>query len=182
MSDRPNLSNGDGDPLGALQRAWGSLEVPDPTPDVSDPATEAALDWMRAAWKEFEPPTVALPWTLRWRQPIQHVRRYLPLAAAASLVFIAGWQQFGTSPASSPGRLPLEVAEANLPDVITPTEPLGTTPEPTPTSDEVVTAQPTERVSVMDGKNHVIEHGSVRLMFLTPIDGPGLGLDNTTEK
>lgn len=74
------------DPLDELRAAWGSLEAPDATPEVSDPETEAVVESLRAAWLALEPPAVQVPARLRFRVLREQVPVFTRLAAAALLL------------------------------------------------------------------------------------------------
>jgi len=100
------------DPLDALGAAWRSLAPPDPAAalDAPDPATRAAIDWMRAAWQAGAPaaPT-AIPWRLRLRLARPSVRPLLPwIAAAAATLLVA--LLLRPAPSPPPGAEPVELA------------------------------------------------------------------------
>lgn len=141
------------DPLDALRGAWSSLEAPDPTPEVGDAQTEAAVGWLREAWQAVEAPAPVLPRELR-RSPwqLRLVRARPVLAAAAVLVlcavFLRGPRELALTP-----RVTEEMAQ--VPDE--PASPATLAPRR-----EVVEGAPEDGL--------VLEHGSVRLVLLDPIE------------
>lgn len=141
------------DPLEALRKAWNSVEAPDPTPEQGDSQTEAAVAWMRDAWEALEAPEPVLPQELR-RSPwkLRLVRSRPLLAAAAVLILCA---IFLRGPLELAVRRPLgeEVARGS--------------------ADPVRTVPSNFRPSVVENAPEdglVLEHGSVRLVLLDPIE------------
>ncbi|MEZ5980573.1 MAG: hypothetical protein R3F34_20510 [Planctomycetota bacterium] len=69
------------DPVEALRALWSRLESPEP--DAANADDEPAVEWMRRAWREIEPPPALVPWALRRRRV---VRTVAAIAAAAALL------------------------------------------------------------------------------------------------
>ena len=131
------------DPLEVFKDAWRDLEAPEATPEEGDAETEAAVEWMRQAWRTFEPPPAVVPFRLR----VQSLRRRGPelgrLVAAAAILVVA----------SVLGRVFLKSGsgggEASL------------DPPPVELASRQVIEAPEEDALVM-------QHGSVRLVMLVP--------------
>lgn len=129
------------DSLGAFKSAWRELEAPDATPDQGDAETEAAVEWMRQAWKTLEPPPAVVPFHLR----VRLLRGRLPVlgrfAAAAAILALC----------TLLGRVLLTGGLEN--GAVSPDD-------PEITSRLVIEAPEADAL--------VMEHGSVRLVMLVP--------------
>lgn len=157
-----------------LKLAWQELNVPDPTPERGDAKTEATTAWMRSVWNEIEAPEVAVPARLRFRSVVRRHEAFFPLAAAAVLLLV-----FGASFALEWERGPREglhvaVSEAPLEEGATTgvAEIAQASPaqvaESSPSSTSPAEA-PTEATEPIEEDAFILEHGSVRLLLLTPI-------------
>jgi hypothetical protein len=153
------------DPLDELRRAWSALEGPDATPEGGDAQTETAVAWLRAAWGALVAPEPSVPARLRrgpWRRRLLRAR---PLLAAAGVLLLWALFQRGPQEAEPAAEL-VELAAA-----------------------PAVTAPPaSQRRVVVDAPEDglVLEHGSVRLVLLDPIEehitlDPELGFEPTQE-
>jgi hypothetical protein len=133
--------------LDELRAAWRTLAPDDPSAriDAPDAATQAALEWMRAAWNATAadaPPDAAPirpPWRARWTVARRRALPLLPWLAAAGLLF-AVLREF-TPPHAGPTIVHV--------------------PDPISVSDVVP-------LTAVDAHRMEMRHGPVRLILVMP--------------
>ena len=79
------------EPFDSLREGWRALVAPDPTPQVPDEMTRAAVAWMRDAWRTLDAPALrTVPGQMGRRASFLPLRVGLAAAAAALvLAFVA---------------------------------------------------------------------------------------------
>lgn len=159
------------DPIEELRDAWQRLDAPDATPRKVDTETEQVLSQLRSVWDALEAP--ALPPGLLRPTPapiaIRPRRNWRPLQVAAALLLIASSAYVARQSLRSvedKTQRPLSdhvaLAEPTLPSV--PAMPEA--PQPLPKAPATQPLRAVETAAIENGI--VIQHGSVRLVMLTP--------------
>lgn len=156
------------DPLDDLTAAWRAIEAPrlDAELDDHDPATEAAVDWLRKAWERSAPETVPetldAPWRARRLQRrARPVRTFLAVAASITAVF-ALVRALG--PRASDPPTTVDVA------VHTPLHPSGDPPGEPRTSPQSMDldSERTPELIASTSERLELRSGNVRLLLFTP--------------
>ncbi|MFT7668000.1 MAG: hypothetical protein ACI8X5_000686 [Planctomycetota bacterium] len=144
-----------------MRNLWNQLKAPDATPETFDKETQAAVDWMRAAWTELEAPEVKLPARLRFRLLRSRRRWLLPIATAAAALVLFAWPTEPT--ARHEPEEPVEIlARVDSPEIHD---------EAPPTSAPKTTITSARHSRFDEERNAIVmEHGKVRLILLTAIE------------
>lgn len=146
-------------PLAEFAAAWRELDAPDATAALAAPdaATQATVDWLRAAWQASAPATpTGLPWSMRTRLALRRVAPWSALVAAAAAVVILLTQL------AEPARVP-PTPSAPLENVA-----IGPVPEPIAS----VPTAPAEIRPVIHADRMEMRSGNVRLILFTPAAPP----------
>lgn len=147
------------DPYDELREAWDALEAPDP--DALAERDDAALAWMRSAWRAVEAPPAAIPPRLA-RPTWRALPRVAALAAAAALLVALGtWWRIGPGPApAGPGP----IAQASVEE---------TAPEP-------AAEEPPVQLASIEPDRMELRSGPVRLYLVTGTSAEPVESDERT--
>jgi hypothetical protein len=140
------------DPLDALRAAWRELEPPRPDAELEEREreTEAAVEWLRAAWRKASPAPARAPWRLRLVQRRARLVR-TTLAVAAVLAAVLAIRGALVPADESPVEWTSAYDLASRADDVAPV--------PAPSAAELVASSAT----------HVeLRAGNVRLILFTP--------------
>lgn len=163
------------DPLDELRDAWNSLDAPEPADDPvdADPATRAAVEWMRQAWATVEPtrePSVPRPAPIL--RPSFARRPLVPLAAAVLLAGFAALLWWSAGDDRDETRDAPAVVDVD-PPVTKIEEHRVPQPERVP---ELPVPEYGHQLASLSSNHLEMRSGPVRLILLT---GPGASADGS---